>query len=232
MYDLIIVTQSSPGLIEMTEQCIHSARKDCKLNVIIVETGQPYKYRANKIIEYNGQFNYNRALNLGLKHAKNEYQILANNDLIFRPGWSKIGDIMRANNYLSACALSNDDRQIFFKRGNVAYEGYNIGYQLAGWCIFTDKNLWKIIGKLDETHQFWFSDNVYAEQLKKANVKHALICSVTVDHLGSQTLRTKSRDIQRSLTYAQGKATREFKRIKDGNKNIRKSNTENISEKV
>ena len=225
-YDLIIVTQSSPGLIEMTEQCIDSARKDCDLKVIIVETGQPYKYKADKLIEYNGEFNYNRALNLGLKYAKNKFQILANNDLIFREGWSKIGDIMKVNGYLSASALSNDQRQLWFKRGNYAYEGYNIGYQLAGWCIFTDKELWKQIGKLDETHQFWFSDNVYAEQLKKANIKHALICSVVVDHLGSQTLRKQSRDVQRTYTYAQGKAVREFKNLNNAKRErIRKGNT-------
>jgi hypothetical protein len=226
MYDLIIVTQSSPGLIEMTEQCITSARKDCDLNVIIVETGQPYKYKADKLIEYNGEFNYNRALNLGLKYAKNKIQILANNDLIFREGWSKIGEIMKVNGYLSASALSNDQRQLWFKRGNYAYEGYNIGYQLAGWCIFTDKELWNHIGKLDETHQFWFSDNVYAEQLKKANIKHALICSVVVDHLGSQTLRKQSRDVQRTYTYAQGRAVREFKNLNNAERErVRKGNT-------
>jgi GT2 family glycosyltransferase len=226
MYDLIIVTQSSPELIEMTEQCINSARKDCDLRVIVVETGQPYKYDADKIVEYNGEFNYNRALNLGLKYAKNKFQILANNDLIFREGWSKIGDIMKVNGYLSASALSNDQRQLWFKRGNYAYEGYNIGYQLAGWCIFTDKELWTKIGKLDETHQFWFSDNVYAEQLKKANIKHALICSVVVDHLGSQTLKKQSRDVQRTYTYAQGKAVREFKNLNNAKRErVRKGNT-------
>ena len=208
-YDLIIVSQSIGNLIKITENCIVSARQDdTKLNVIIIETGNPYKYKADKIIEYEGEFNYNHALNLGLEYAKSDIQILANNDIIFKPGWSKIGDIMQANEYLSACALSNDGRQQWFKRGDLAYEGYSIGYQLVGWCIFTDKNLWDQIGKLDETHMFWFSDNAYAKQLQDKGIKHALICSVQVDHLGSATLAMQDRRIQSIYTYAQGKSIR------------------------
>src|SRR5665648_800354 len=103
-YDLIIVSQSSPDLIHMTQNCIDSALADTKdINVILVESGQPYKYEnVNKFIEYNGVFNYNRALNLGLKHAKGDVHILANNDLIFKPGWSKIGELMKLNGYHSA----------------------------------------------------------------------------------------------------------------------------------
>src|SRR5665648_551200 len=94
-YDLIIVSQSKGELIQLTENCIKSARKDnAELNIIVVETGYPYKYDVDKIVEYNGVFNYNRALNLGLKYAKSDFQILANNDIIFHEGWSKIGDIL------------------------------------------------------------------------------------------------------------------------------------------
>lgn len=208
-YDLIIVSQSKGDLIKVTENCIKSARNDNgELNIIVVETGNPYKYDADKIVEYNGEFNYNRALNIGLKYAKSDVQILANNDIIFYEGWSKIGDIMKANNYYSASALSNDARQTGFKRGFLAYEGYDIGYQLTGWCIFTSKELWPIIGNLNEKHQFWFSDNVYADQLKRANIKHALICSIRVDHLGSQTLKQQPRSVQSLYTYQGGKAVR------------------------
>lgn len=201
-YDLIIVSQSKDNLIKITENCIKSARKDkADLNIIVVETGNPYRYKVDKIIQYNGEFNYNRALNIGLKHAKSDIQILANNDIIFHPGWSQIGDIMKVNGYLSASALSNDFRQRSFPRKYVAYEGYVIGEHLTGWCIFTDRALWKKINKLDERHRFWFSDNAYADQLKAKNIKHALMCSVTVDHLQSQTLNRLDR--RKRLLYIQ-----------------------------
>jgi hypothetical protein len=209
-YDLIIVSQSIGDLIQVTQNCIDSARRDkTDLNIIIIETAQLWNYKdVNEIIKYEGQFNYNRALNLGLKSAKNEIQILANNDIIFYDGWSSIGDVMKVNNYLSACAISNDIRQHAFKRGSIAYEGYKIGYELCGWCIFTDKELWKHIGQLDERHAFWYSDNVYADQLKKKGIKHALICSIEVDHIGSRTLIKQPRQLQKQYTYSGGTAIR------------------------
>ena len=135
-YDLIIVSQSKGSLIQMTEKCITSARQDnADLNVIVIETGQPYKYDA-KIIEYNGEFNYNRALNIGLKHATGDVHILANNDIIFHKGWSAIGQMMIDNGYHSASAISEGHKG--FEKGNWVYEGYEIGKHLAGWCIFLD----------------------------------------------------------------------------------------------
>jgi glycosyltransferase involved in cell wall biosynthesis len=211
-YDLIIVSQSKGDLIQVTQNCINSARKDTDLNIIVVETGQPYKYDVDKIVEYNGEFNYNRALNLGLKYAKSDYQILANNDIIFHEAWSVIGDLMNHYGYLSACAWSTDPRQKGFNHG-YAYEGYKVGYQLVGWCIFTSKNLWPLIGKLNEKYQFWYSDNIYAKQLKDKGIKHALISSVRVDHIGSQTLIKQDKNVQRKYTFAPTKEIREFRNV-------------------
>jgi len=197
-YDLIIVTQSKGDLIQVTQNCIDSARKDgADLNVIIVETGQPYKYDVNRIIEYNGVFSYNRALNIGLKHARGDVHILANNDLLFHEGWSKIGELMNINGYHSACALSQDPRQKDFLRGNYVYDGYNIGSHITGWCIFADRYCIEQIGKLDDTVAFWYSDDLYACQLKAAGIKHGLFCNVQVDHLTSRTLVQQSPTIQR-----------------------------------
>jgi GT2 family glycosyltransferase len=108
---------------------------------------------------------------------------------------------MHVNEYLSASALSNATQYRHFKRGAYAYEGYRIGFEMAGWCIFTQKVLWSKINKLDEKHIFWFSDNAYADQLKQKGIKHALICSVQVDHLESQTFKKQDRVTQRRFTH-------------------------------
>jgi hypothetical protein len=221
-YDLIIVASSTHrDLIRNTQQTIDTCIADtANINVILVETGTKYEYNnVNQYIEYKGEFNYNHALNLGLKKAKSDIQILANNDIIFHPGWSVIGDLMRSNNYLSASALSADNRQKYFKRGNFIYEGYYIGFQLAGWCIFTDKKLWEKIEKLDESHKFWFSDNMYVDQLKTKGIKHALFCCIQVDHLGSQTLKKLDSRKQIKYTHAEGK-------------NIKKTYPKNIQKKI
>lgn len=190
-YDLIIVSKSiSKELVNITTNCINSARQDCDLNVIVVETGgMKVNYEAN-VMYYQGPFNYNRALNYGLLYAKGDVHILANNDLIFHKGWSKIGDQMKEYGFDSASALSNDQRQRSFKHEDCIYEGYNIGTHLTGWCIFVTKEAIQKIGKLDESMEFWYSDNVYADQLKAHGLHHGLFCNIQVDHLGSKTLKT------------------------------------------
>lgn len=195
-YDLIIVSQSNGDLIQVTQNCINSARKDgADLNIIVVETGNPYKYDVDKIVEYNGQFNYNRALNMGLKYVKNDIHILANNDIIFHEGWSQIGELMRLNDFHSASAYSPSCNG--FKRCNLVYEGYEISSILTGWCIFMDRYCHSMIGQLDETVSFWYSDNLYALQLQQAGIRHGLFCNVQVDHITSRTLTRQPSRVQR-----------------------------------
>jgi hypothetical protein len=195
-YDLIIISQSTGSLSQVTQRCIDSAREDCAdLNIIVVETGQPFKYDVDKIIEYNGEFNYNRALNIGLVYAKKEIHILANNDIVFQKGWSKIGDLMKANDYHSASCISGHQSQ--FQRGDLVYEGYQVGYILTGWCLFVDDYCLQKIGKLDETVSFWFSDDLYAWQIKAEGIKHGLFTNCFIDHLASQTLNKQSSRLQR-----------------------------------
>lgn len=196
-YDLIIVSQSLKELIPVTQQCIDTARADTKdINVIVVETGQPYIYQGmDKQVMYNGSFNYNRALNMGLKYAKGDVHILANNDLIFHQGWSKIGDMMKANGIHSASAKAG--HLTMFPTGDVFYEGYSVSTILTGWCLFVDRYCIQQIKQLDESVSFWYSDNLYADQLIEKGIKHAIFCNVRVDHLCSKTLKRQPSRIQR-----------------------------------
>lgn len=204
-YDLIIVTRTTTKeLASVTQNCIDSALKDgADVNVIIVETGPaivPYR-GADDYILYDGVFIYNRALNLGLKKAKGDVHILANNDIIFHKGWSEIGDLMLLNKFDSASALSADRRQRHMKRGDWIYEGYIIGTHITGWCIFATKHCIETIGLLNESFEFWFSDNVYADQLGAAGLRHGLFCNIQVDHITSCTLRTMSPAVQRRYSH-------------------------------
>jgi glycosyltransferase involved in cell wall biosynthesis len=218
-YDLIIVTKSSTKeLIQVTQNCINSARADNPdMNVIIVETSEyAVKYdRIDQVIKYEGDFNYNRALNLGLKYAIGDVHILANNDIVFMPGWSHIADYMLLNDFDSASALSEDRRQLRFRRGDWIYEGYEVGSYIAGWCIFCTRKCIETIGKLDESFDFWYSDNVYADQLIKANIKHGLFCNVHVNHVTSQTLKTVAPNTRKKYTYEPVVKYQILKKIRD-----------------
>lgn len=203
-YDLIIVARSScENLRRVTQQTIDTARADCDLNVILIETsGIVPKYNGvNEVIMYREPFCYNRALNHGIARATGDIHILANNDLVFRPGWSVIGQQMIDNGVESASALSEDPRQRIYPEGDWYYPGYDIGLHLTGWCIFVTKECIAKIGKLDESFDFWYSDNMYAEQIMRAGVRHGLFCNVRVDHVTSVTLKTLSPRDQRKFSF-------------------------------
>jgi len=194
-YDLIIISQSTGRLIAFTQQCIDSARQDgAEINIIVVETGPEYKYDVDTIIQYDGQFNYNRALNMGLEHAKNEIHILANNDIVFYPGWSVIGELMKLNGYHSASALEGRQK---FEQGDYVYDSYIVGNGINGWCIFLDDYCLEKIGGLDESVAFWYSDNLYGCQIKAAGIQHGLFTGVRVDHLKNKTLNKQPSRLRR-----------------------------------
>lgn len=208
-YDLIIPTKTSPRLIPVTQQTIDTARQDgADINIVLIESGEDYQYSGvDKYLKYEGTFCYNRALNMGLREAVGDVHILANNDIIFHKGWSQIGDLMRLNGYHSASALAGHlihfNGGSWFEEGDHVYEGYKVGYILTGWCLFVDRFCTEKIGLLDETVNFWYSDDLYAAQIKAAGIEHALFCNIRVDHLCSQTLNKEKASYQRNLQIGQ-----------------------------
>lgn len=204
-YDLIIVAASKDhGLVEMTQRAIDSCLADgADVNVILIETATRARYRGvNQTIFWNKPFNYNACLNEGLKYRTGDVQILSNNDVIFMKGWSEIGGIMEANGILSACARSESRSHYGMPNDYKAYKGYTIGTFFCGWCIFQHKSVWDKIYPLDEAYEFWYSDNVHAEQLKRAGIEHYLICAVQVNHITSQTLNKTDRKTRLQYTRA------------------------------
>jgi len=197
-FDLIFVSKTiDKPLRDITQAAIDSAilnnLSDSSLNIIVVETSgkiDPEYKNVDEMLLYQGIFKYNKALNLGLTKAKSDICVLCNNDLIFHPGWDEMGVLMKLNKVMSASCMSQDKRQKDFKRGYFNYEGYIIGKHLTGWCIFIDRNILKTIKKLPELHEFWYSDDDYAAQLKYYGIKHSLFGCCQVDHVhnGSNTL--------------------------------------------
>lgn len=200
MIDVIIPSKTVDEKHELLlKNCIDSLRaseKKIKFNVIVIESGPEIKSLGqDTTIRYgNDVFCYNRALNLGLIASLNKWVVFANNDLIFEPGW--MHEIIIAHNLrrdIESFSPWNDQwgwHQGVYGPNPVPdiIEGYRIGAELCGWCIvarrsiFFEKNM-----KLCQTVNFWYSDNVYSDELKKLNIKHALVTRSKVKHLVSQT---------------------------------------------
>lgn len=200
--DIILVSNAeTPYLRNLTENAILTCRKadSVKYNFYIVEQYRRTKeYPNTKTLYYDFPFNYNRCLNLGIHCSKNKYIALCNNDLIFKKNWGKnMIRIMEQEGYLSA----SPSKKYF----NGIIKGYRVGKYLLGWCIVINREVIKKIGKLDESVEFWFSDDIYAEQIKKAGIVHILNGYSNVIHLTSKTLSKIKRQKQRYFMRGQSR---------------------------
>jgi len=171
----------------LTQQTINSLVKSepgITFNIFVIDGNKnAMGFKNAKTIIYDFPFNYNKCLNLGLNYCNAKNCILCNNDLKFDEGW--LTKVLKAmgNKYLSASPNK------VLSSAKAVIEGYGIAKELLGWCIVVKRKLFDIIGKLDESVSFWYSDNIYAEQLKSAGIKHILVINSRVVHLGSRTLR-------------------------------------------
>lgn len=209
-FDVIMIADSkNERLIKITQNAINSLYQSeewIKFDVLIVETsGKDVKYNGALSIKYPfKEFNYNRALNLGINLTGNKYILLCNNDLIFEKGFAT--ELLKhfQAGYQSLSPFCRKYHGQFLKEGDYVLNGYRVGQELIGWCIAIDRAIIRQIRQLDETCQFWYSDNIYAEQLKSKKIKHGLVCNSFVIHLGSKTLEgLESADQYYNLTYNQ-----------------------------
>lgn len=162
-------------------------------------------YGCNAVVP-NEDFNYNRFLNIGLKDAKSEWIVVANNDVIFTKNWfSKLMRFAEKNpqykslspyepNWHANKQMSNDVEY---------YSGYRTSFEITGWCLVIHASVIKQCNLFDERFKFWYQDNDYAETLKHANVPHALVTGSRVYHEISQSYDVLSNKQLQEMTHAQ-----------------------------
>ena len=186
--DIVIVSNANTSrLWGMTNQATKSAVNNAGVpaKVFVVEqclwsSPQPKA----KMLYYDFEFNYNRCLNLGFFASTAEYVAFCNNDLYFDRNWALNAiQAMKENNLLS-CSPTHKHT---FKG---VLSGYTVGVHILGWCIIAHRSLFEKITKFAEVVKFWYSDNVYADQLKAAGIEHALIGNSKVIHYGSVSLKS------------------------------------------
>lgn len=209
--DVVMPSKTSDRLIPMIKNCINSLRKAeplVEFNVIIVESGTPADCGQDETIFYESDnFNYNHALNLGLKLCSHEWVILANNDLMFHEHFmfeifmahAERPDIKSFSPWNAMYGWHNS----YFPNPPKIIEGYRICAELVGWCIIAKREIFKIV-QLKEHVNFWYSDNVYADALIEAGIKHALVSKSRVDHLTSKTKVVSREEAQHSLNLYLG----------------------------
>lgn len=202
---IIISSAKNKELYKMTQNTIDLAfnASDLKKEIIVVESENvKYNNIDIQLSSNNMSLNYNKFLNMGINVSNGEYIALCNNDLLFYENWD-VDIINRMKKFDILSASPYNSNKIYFEDDNIIY-GYKIGSILCGWCIVVNKNVFNIIGKINEGVEFWYSDNLYAKQLEIGKIKHALIKNSCVKHLHSQTLRTLNYSDKKKYTTDQG----------------------------
>lgn len=153
---------------------------------------------------YNGELN--RLIELSKQNNEPDYFILANSDLIFDEDCMfEMIKIMADNGLLSASPYDPHAHGIYrgiLPNGELHF-GYEIIEKIAGWCIFVHKSALIQINNLNQEVAFWYSDNIYADQLKAKGIQHALITSAICEHLGSKSLNSANEEGKDSLTFGE-----------------------------
>lgn len=179
----------------MLENCIASLRisdPNISFNIVVVESEKTViECGQDKTVLYDqSDFCYNHALNQGLSEIDSLWVILANNDLFFKRGFMQEIFLAHAMNpHIQSFSPWNSMwswHERVYANPPPIIEGYGIGRELCGWCIIARTAIFNTIDLSEEVY-FWYSDNVYADALQEAGIRHALVTSSKVDHIVSQT---------------------------------------------
>lgn len=200
--DLIIMSKAdAPGLAAMTQNAIDTALDGAPgldVNVLVMEQCQLPEYARATTVYAPQTFNYNRFANWAMNAVNSRRAVIANNDLLFHPGWLRA---LIAADYPIVSPVDPDyPRQRGIDRNE---RGTLTGRHLAGWCFMIDRNLWQRIGGFDETYAFWCSDDALIEQLTRIDVPPMAVPAAQVTHLLSRTLYSRDQDEQDDLTWKQ-----------------------------
>jgi glycosyltransferase involved in cell wall biosynthesis len=206
--DVICLTKTADdsyyAICTKTISTLFESQPDIEFNLVLIESGDSRKeeYKSirvgnpnNKIIYVvpEESFAYNRFLNIGMKYTQgSDWLLIINNDLIFESGW--INRIMEASNARpdidSFSPFEPEYHNKYFNgwASSEISESYEVGFGVCGWCILMKKSVMDYMGSWDERFLSWYQDNDYAETIKKGGIKHALIKSSIVHHLGESSI--------------------------------------------
>ena len=183
--DLVILSNAKDvSLQNLTQHTINTAINNTglRVNVIVVEQNPNVNYLSANTVHIGGDFHYNRFGNMGARLGNAEWVMLANNDLEFQKGW--LEELVKVGHPVMSPKEPTDIRQQGIYQNSL---GWKCGRFFSGWCFMISRGLYNKIGGFDECVDFWFSDNVVIEQVRKEGVCPMLVSGSIVKHLGSKT---------------------------------------------
>jgi hypothetical protein len=197
----VILTRTvDDEVFQMTKTCVESllehGQDDATIHATIVESGPECIQELVYPIPWNtirpdACFNFHRYLNCGIAAQQADYHLLCNNDLLFHAGWLReLLDAFKVAGLGSASPISPglESQELLRKNSRSKFKlGYHIAREVSGWCLLVSAETLRQIGPLDELFDFYFADNDYTLELRRHNIKHALVFDSQVSHLAGKS---------------------------------------------
>lgn len=170
-------------ILEMTDNCIDSLFETAKPDeIIIVDDCSPIhaSYANVECIRRDKNGRFPKAVNTGLKHAKGDVLVIANNDITFYPGW--LDGLLKGLKRYDICSIRTTDSD-----GWNIEELYTEGDRFGSiWAM--KRKVYKKLGGLDEDFKLGaFEDLDYYNRAKEAGFKIGKYHGALVEHIGRAT---------------------------------------------
>ena len=192
--DVIILTDSTNiPLTQRTIDTLHDSENDFRFNVQLVDSGSndPNKYtRFHNYLHPESSFNYNKFLNIAINYCTNDWVVISNDDVAYERWW--FSEMMKVHDYREDIEAFSPKDPLLYARwfpnhfvgtDSKYYESYAVTEALQGWCTVIKKSALDKILPFDELFDMYYQDNDYAERLKQAGIKHALVRHSIVCHM-------------------------------------------------
>jgi hypothetical protein len=186
-------------MTEYALKTLHVSENKYKFNVHLVESNYESNYDYSSLtsnyIKPNESFNYNKFLNICNKYINSDWVVIINNDVFFEKNW--FSNIVTEHNKNPEIKSFSPKDPVWYNHwypGHIfdyehnTYEGYTISEMVFGWCLVIKKEVWDYIYPWDESFNLYYQDNDYVERIKLKDIKHAMINTSIVHHLGSMTV--------------------------------------------
>ena len=191
--DVIILTDSTDvALTQRTiDTLLNSDLHEFEVQLVDSGTNNPLRYRGyHNYIHPNSSFNYNRFLNIALTYCSCDWVVISNDDVSYEKNWfTHMMDVYKQRPDIEA--FSPRDPLLYMRYfpghfiggdGNY-FESWAVTEALQGWCTVIKRTSLDKILPFDELFDMYYQDNDYAERLKEAGIKHALVRDAIVCHM-------------------------------------------------
>jgi len=199
--DVIILTDSTDvNMTQRTINTIHYTNTIHTLHVQLVDSGtdDPLRYTGyHNYIHPESSFNYNKFLNIALTYCTGKWIVISNDDVSYEKHW--LIEMLSVHYQRPDIeALSPKDPLLymryfpnhFVEPRNNYFESYAVTEAVQGWCTMIKRTALDNILPFDEQFDMYYQDNDYAERLKQAGIKHALVRDAIVCHLQTLNIGT------------------------------------------